>query len=128
MDVRVYADYLKRHASETGPHVPHVEDFHDLRMQPMPMCLLRMTPRRSDHVSLRHAVDAVVDADEAVRIMGRELIRIAVAFEPLPAVLPVVLVVEADYRERAAARRHYVMLLCLARGSTQRLRALANIR
>src|SRR5579859_3222172 len=51
-----------------------------------------------DHVGLGHAVDAVVDADAAVRIEGDELVGIAIALEPGQRVVARVLVVQADHR------------------------------
>src|SRR4051794_9023013 len=51
-----------------------------------------------DDVGLGHSVNAVVDADFAVRIVERRAVRIAVAREPAQAVLALVLVVQAVER------------------------------
>src|SRR5258708_10497881 len=57
-----------------------------------------------DHVGLGHAVDAVVDADLAVGVVERAAVRVAVALEPLHAVLAAGLGVEAVPRRGTAVR------------------------
>src|SRR5262245_28636892 len=57
-----------------------------------------------DHVSLGHAVHAVVDRDPAGRVVDDDLEGIAVALEPRQRVLARVLVIEADHRSDARAR------------------------
>src|SRR4051812_15604727 len=51
-----------------------------------------------DDVGLRHAVDAIVDADASVAVEGDELVGVAVALEPGQCVIARVLVVQADER------------------------------
>src|SRR5258708_6274947 len=55
-----------------------------------------------DHVGFGHAVDAVVDAHLAVGVEERGAVRIAVALEPLHAVLAAVLLVQPLKGRRAA--------------------------
>src|SRR3954462_8373063 len=65
-----------------------------------------------DDVGLGHAVDAVVDADAAVRIEHDQLVRIAVFLQPRHRIVALVLVVETDDRHEARLRdaRHHRML------------------
>src|SRR6266850_4842611 len=57
--------------------------------------LVANDPLAIDDVGLRHAVDAVVDADAAVGVEHDELVGVAVALEPGQRLVARVLVVEA---------------------------------
>src|ERR1700704_1504508 len=57
-----------------------------------------------DHVGLGHAIDAVIDADLAVGVVERGAAGVAVAMEPLHAVLASVLVVQPIEGRGAALR------------------------
>src|SRR5215213_8525626 len=65
-----------------------------------------------DDVGLGHTIDAVVDADAAIRVEHRELVGVAVALEPGQRVVALVLVVEADDGNQPGLRdpRHDRML------------------
>src|SRR5437879_8194021 len=66
-----------------------------------------------DHVGLRHAVDAVVDPDLAVRVVDRKPVGVAHAFQPRQAVFSLVLVVESVEGHGAArgeVEEHGVLL------------------
>src|SRR5262249_33747 len=66
-----------------------------------------------DQVGLGNAVDAVVDADQAVEVEDRDFVRVAPALQAREAVLALVRVIEPVYRHVAAFReveQHRVLL------------------
>src|SRR3954463_7188021 len=69
-----------------------------------------------DHVGLRHAVHAVVDADLAVGIVERGEVRVPVAGEPLQSVVALVLVVEAVKGYAPALRELHEQRVLLTAG------------
>src|SRR5438445_5944716 len=73
-----------------------------------------------DDVGLRHAVYAVVDADPAVEIEGRQPVRIAEALQPAERIVGLVLVIEPVQRCRAALRERDEYRMLVAAGNAPR--------
>src|SRR4051812_2035798 len=73
-----------------------------------------------DQVGLGNAVDAVVDPDPALEVVGGRLVRIAHALQPGEAVLALVLVVHPDQRHGAVLRQLEQHGMLLAAGHAPR--------
>src|SRR6267143_1318224 len=73
-----------------------------------------------DDVGLRHAVHAVVDADPAVEIEGREPVRVAKALQPAERIVALVLVIQPVNRHRAALREFDQDRMLVAAGDAPR--------
>src|SRR2546426_9435378 len=73
-----------------------------------------------DDVGLRHAVHAVVDADPAVEIEGRQPVRIAEALQPAERIVGLVLVIEPVQRRRGALRELDQHRMLVAAGDAPR--------
>src|SRR5712692_8143371 len=73
-----------------------------------------------DDVGLRHAVHAVVDANPAVEIQGREPVWVAEAFQPAERIVALVLVIEPVQRCRAALREFDQHRMLVAAGDAPR--------
>src|SRR2546427_3359903 len=73
-----------------------------------------------DDVGLRHAVHAVVDADPAVEIEGRQPVRVAEALQPAERIVARVLVIEPVQRCRGALRELDQHRMLVAAGDAPR--------
>src|SRR4051812_12591887 len=73
-----------------------------------------------DQVGLGNAVDAVVDPDPALEVVGGRLVRVAHALQPGEAVLALVLVVHPDQRHGAVLRQLEQHGMLLAAGHAPR--------
>src|SRR5712691_4438095 len=73
-----------------------------------------------DDVGLRHAVYAVVDADPAVEIEGREPVRVAKALQPAERIVALILVIQPVQRCRGALRELDQHRMLVAAGDAPR--------